>query len=109
MFFSVWITHQSQKEIKLPRHTQKIPEWGVALTMEKTSLTEKHLFLDRYQTEHELWEALRHARKEKRTWRKLWLPHAEVAHSSTVETCKIIIARLKSIREWKKWDRQKKK
>lgn len=102
MFFSVWITHQSQREIKLPRHTQKIPEWG-------DSLIEKHLFLDRYQTEHELWEALRNARKEKETWSKMWLPHAKMAHSSTVETCKIIIARLKSIREWKKWDRQKKR
>ena len=103
MFFSVWIiTHQSQRGTKLPRHTQKIPEWG-------DSLIEKHLFLDRYQTEHELWEALRNARKEKETWSKMWLPHAKMAHSSTVETCKIIIARLKSIREWKKWDRQKKR
>ena len=100
MFFLVWITHQSQREIKLPRHTQKIPEWGV-------SLIEKHLFLDRYQTEHELWEALKHARKEKETWSKVWLPHSRMAHSSTVETCKIIIARLKSMREWKKWKRQK--
>lgn len=88
--------------MKLPRHTQKIPEWG-------DSLTEKHLFLDRYQTEHELWEALRHARKEKETWSRMWLPHSKMAHSSTAETCKIIIARLKSIRDWKKWDRQKKK